>query len=125
MSDADFEKVGALIDHSRRCGCPEEASVSLGIAEGILSGLSAGIQRERIVARASEAHERADLLEKFRGLLAYAQAHKSMSPAGERLLAIVQQVPERPKKSLSAEGSRFFGFFTKNNQEISALIQQL
>lgn len=125
MSDADFEKVGALIGYSRRCGCPEEASVSLGIAEGILSAFSASIQSERIIARASAVHARADLLEKFRGLLSYAQAHNSISPAGERLLEVAKQMPERPKKFLSAEGTRFFAFHTKNREEISTLIQQL
>jgi hypothetical protein len=125
MICADLDQVDELIRHSRRCGCPDEAQACLAIAETMLSDFSNTTRREHIIARASAAHARADLLEKFRCLLSFGEAHGGLSPAGDRLLAIARQAPERPKASLSAEGTRFFGFFTQNSQQISDLIAQL
>ena len=125
MIDPDLHKVDDLIRHSRRCGCPDEAQACLAIAETMLIDFSNVTRREHIVARASVAHAQADLLEKFRGLLSFGEAHGGLSPAGERLLAIARQAPQRPKASLSAEGTRFFAFHTQNSQEISDLIEQL
>lgn len=125
MIDPDLQQVDDLIRHSRRCGCPDEARACLAFAETMLIDFSNVTRREHIVARASVAHARADLLEKFRALLSFGKAHGGLSPAGARLLDIARQAPERPKASLSAEGTRFFAFHTQNSQEISDLIDQL
>jgi hypothetical protein len=125
MIEASLKKVDSLIRHSRRSKSGEEAKACLGIAEEILQSVSNSIRRERIVAAAGVVQERAQLLEKFRCLLAYGEAHGGLTPAGVRLLNLAKQAPARPEKSISSEGNRFFSFFTQNTQEISDLIEQL
>jgi hypothetical protein len=125
MIEASLKKVDSLIRHSRRSKSAEEAKACLGIADEILSSVSAGIRSEIIIAKAAVVQERAQLLEKFRCLLAYGEAHGGLTPAGVRLLNLAKQAPARPEKSISSEGNRFFSFFTQNTQEISDLIEQL
>lgn len=86
MIEASLKKVDSLIRHSRRSKSGEEAKACLGIAEEILQSVSNSIRRERIVAAAGVVQERAQLLEKFRCLLAYGEAHGGLTPAGVRLL---------------------------------------
>jgi hypothetical protein len=116
-------QVEKLIAHAKRVEGAEQAA-ALALADSILDEYAALRREQRIVAAAGEAIRRGGVLERFRALLAFAEAHGSITPAGCQLLKLARSAPAVPKGDYS-KATDFYAWHRDNSKSISALIEKI
>jgi hypothetical protein len=123
--DREISQVGALLAHAGRVSGAEKVA-ALEIAEQILDAGHEARRNERIVSGVMQARTRAEILQKFRALLAFAESHGRITPAGRELYAMAKAAPPIQGRNItSPQAIAAFEWHKKNADTIRELIELL